>query len=459
MRLLRFILTTLIALSVGVSIQAQDVDDTFPIQCGDRIEGVFVVPDQTIEYTFEVYGGERIEVLIETYGRLVARAILLDPDRAELERLDEVTFDQFNSEPAAEDGVYTVRLSNIDRTLGGYFMALECGFFSGSSMIPMDGATPPYRDPVVQQNGVMLSAASSVGANSVLGSSEVRLYAPDEPVAVSELFVVRLEIQLTDLIAGATPTAPFMPGEMPQLALQGSERISAYQYMGAELRGADLSFFQIEPAANSQVLRLSTTGVNFWEWEVRAPSAVAIGARYLQAYVYAPTTLDDGSIGQQEVYRARFSMQVTAANAPTQQVIPTDAATVSAPADPDMRIVYSSRDSLTLIGQRDIHIASLRLRSSISELVPAEDFDVLERTDYRLESGMCLHYVRYESSPPVPLACDATRTFPRVLNDADVNWHSRTEARLLDLTLYYRENRLLDCSGIGGICAILLPGL
>lgn len=318
------------------------------------------------------------------------------------------------------------------------------------------------------QHGVRLPPQYNIIDNNPLCDGEARIYAPNTPIVAGELFVVRLELDFVDTPLATTPD---LPNNLSPFTLHDSENIQAYKYLAAELQGLDLEFFEIQPSITTQLLRLDTENMNYWEWELRPTNEQSVGIRTLVVYMYAPIQLEDGRYGQQEVYRSRFTVEILpkqeqfTAQTPFEPS-PSSPVEISASdaftdgdivQDPTFQIIYADFDSLTISAYQSFDSKTLRLRTSIGEFVPSDDFDVLEVLDDKISEGMCLHYVRYQTSPPIPRNCIETMTSSLVLNSFDIFWYERPRQQLLDIVVYYQNSFVSVCSATDGMCNVVLP--
>lgn len=335
----------------------------------------------------------------------------------------------------------------------------------------------PVPAPVDLSNtsGVVVQSYTAIGADAlasaltdqkVLGGGDMRLLAP-ESMGVNEVIQVRLEVELLEVMSGDATPAPSPTPETGELR-ESTYLDQVYAIMGAELRGVDIDRFKIDPMPTDYVLRLRADAVNYWEWTLRPKGNESLGTSFLAVSLYAPELLEDGSIVKTVIQDVRFEVEVI--SVPGAAVIPPtptpvvevraapveEAATLeaevilqsvaAAPAPASFAVLYSNRDSLTVVVYQETNVDDLTISSARGEEW-VDTFDIMSALSYTVTPGMCFQYVRYEAAPPIPRDCDPQSTFKLVLDPIDIFWYDPVEAKYLGTVLKKGQNMLGVCAG------------
>ncbi|MBN8595481.1 MAG: hypothetical protein J0M33_27260 [Anaerolineae bacterium] len=483
---------------------SQDVSEPRLIVCGDTFEDVLITEKDKLEYQIMLSPGDGLSITSSRFGQhLLLATYVYDPlgnlllsstQNGQLQSAVRVQY------IAAAHGTFKIVVTNylleepsVTGGLGMFTMAVSCILRDGSSIVPESAHDPtPLPDSVhnptpiaadniapdiiVMEDSILLPVDATAQGSEPIGEGEVRLFSPLR-VNEDDLVLVRLELEA--LNPGPVATAPpiSLPTRVPTPSLLDQQNISLYTVMAAGLEGLDIDQFQIEPEPNIQMLRLSTKEVNYWEWRLRALPGSGGDYRYLNVFLYVPWLLNDGTVGKIIIYNADIEIYVRQAetSSETAEMQADDTSGIAAEAQAanaaavavsiadgdaannaesnltDFSVIYSDPDSLTLVYYTSLNIETLKLRSVINEGW-ATDFAVMQLQENLAESGMCLRYVRYQSSPPLPADCKPQSTFEREVTNADVFWYDFRENRLLDTAIYFQEKLLTVCSSIAVRC-------
>jgi hypothetical protein len=184
------------------------------------------------------------------------------------------------------------------------------------------GPPPPPPDAASQETPpsvAMLSRGFVIYDESGerLGAGRVRVYAPEQ-IALGETGEIRLEIQV-DAVTGQdtphplpSPTPLFStPRPTPSpLPLIESQFVVVREYMGAGLRGVDLSRFRADAVPPGGLRRLYPEAVNWWKWNITPVGEEALGINRLEIYIYLPYTRSDGTSFNQETNTVPLQIEV-----------------------------------------------------------------------------------------------------------------------------------------------------
>jgi hypothetical protein len=461
---------------------AQNIPEPISVECGGEIEGEFTKPDESVTYQLDLEQVYRLafELIAVTDDRGLS-LLLLDPDMnpvmsgdtiEDVRPGDQVAYD------IEDDGTYLLEVSNdlpgdssTNSGIGTFVFYVFCDEGASSNG---DSAGSSSDEGLTLEDSILLPAGVSVQGSESMGEGELRLFAPEE-VDEDDLILIRLEVKALNVGPVATAPPISLPTRVPTPSLLDQQNISLYTLMGAGIDGLDVDRFQIEPESNIQVLRLSTQEVNYWEWRLRALPGTGGDYRYLTVVLYVPEVLEDGRSGINVIYNTDIEIYVAPSEPAGDQVANSavteaDAQPANAPSEEadgsitdgegtngdeidltDFSVIYSDPDSLTLIYHKRLNVETLKLRSILNEGW-ATDFPVMQLQENVAESGMCLRYVRYQSTPPLPVDCNPQSTFEREVTNADVFWYDFRENRLLDTAIYFQEKLLTVCSSIAVRC-------
>ncbi len=167
---------------------------------------------------------------------------------------------------------------------------------------PSSGETPAGSEVAMAHTFTLIDEA---GNN--LGSGQVNVYAPSQ-LAVGEAGEIRVEIRVTIALptaaaaaeATATPSGGGAHPTPTLPALIDSQMIEVREYMGAGLRGLDLSHFRYEAVPANGLLHMRVNVPNVWRWNITPAGAEAVGINRLEVYIYLPQTRSDGTAFNEE---------------------------------------------------------------------------------------------------------------------------------------------------------------
>jgi hypothetical protein len=150
-----------------------------------------------------------------------------------------------------------------------------------------------------------------------LGAGRVRVYAPEQ-IALGETGEIRLEIQVDAVTSQDTPhplpsPTPLFSTPRPTpspLPLIESQFVVVREYMGAGLRGVDLSRFRADAVPPGGLRRLYPNAVNWWKWNITPVGEEALGINRLEIYIYLPYIRSDGTPFNQETNTVPLQIEV-----------------------------------------------------------------------------------------------------------------------------------------------------
>ncbi len=164
-------------------------------------------------------------------------------------------------------------------------------------------------------------------AGLALGDGQVRVFAPRE-VSFGQSAEVRVEIVVSAAVPPdgtynppMSPTPAFgTPQPTPSpLPLVESQFVAVREYMGAELRGADLANFYVDAVPPGGLRRIRPEAINWWKWTLEPVGPEAVGVNRLEIVIFLPRTRSDGTRFDEETNTIPFTLEVVGGNVgPTQ---------------------------------------------------------------------------------------------------------------------------------------------
>lgn len=300
--------------------------------------------------------------------------------------------------------------------------------------------------------GTLRTRLNQINPDSQRPLGESRLTLQHPPMAqLDEIIIVRLDLDL--LADDADLPTPVPNPDMTQDIRQNT----AFQFMGAELRGFDLEHFDVLPNDNDYLVRVRADETNRWEWRLRPKASATLQSNWLSVLLFAPQFFEDGSMAQEEIEDFVFEIEVVTQRQP--QVPPdpmtrpdTEAAATGMRNTPQLLRVMADRDSVTLYTLSDVNIAGIRLRTTRGEM-DMSVFDVLQALNFQASAGMCFRYIAPGPlSGAPPSVCQPGQTFSFTVNRADVFWFDAFQRRLTDLTLWRGDEMFGVCPATLHIC-------
>jgi hypothetical protein len=253
-----------------------------------------------------------------------------------------------------------------------------------------------------------------------LGTWESQVLAPTQ-VNYQDTFIIRLEI-IPPEINASTP--------VPGSTVRESAQISAYNFMGAELKGIDLEQFDVLPVDSRYFLKIRDDEVNYWEWQLRPKGQSAAGLRSVAVRLFLPAIKENGITIEEEIKLYYVSLEVI----PGQT---TDAASLamvrSAETVPTQgfSVMVANEDTLAILFTDSTTVDDMSIATSMMDVLVLDAFPDFEETE--LEADSCIYFVREGREPTLPPDCNPAKTFDRSLVAGDVFWYDGFE--LLEVTV------------------------
>lgn len=326
---------------------------------------------------------------------------------------------------------------------GGYQIYLQVAFGAynplGAFPRPLTNLEVPAHSPAWQPTPYTIdfsgngAAALSLSMNVVttmedvtneeLGSGMVRMFAP-ENIQVDEVVRIRLELSTLEGSGGTSTAAPDIVFETAQ---------QLYRYMGAELHGFDIDNFDIMPSPSRYIIHVDPAGENYWEWWLRPKGPEAVKANTLFVTLYLPEQQIDGAMIETELFSQPFTITVDAPQQPLAPVATPLQLSTTPVASPSLRVIPGGSDFFSIIVLNTLDVTGLEISTSDEEpIYLTEAFDVFELAGTTADESMCLHFVRYQTQPPLPLVCEGRDNYRREVNNGDIFWYSFNTNRLRD---------------------------
>lgn len=303
--------------------------------------------------------------------------------------------------------------------------------------------------------GAVKVEQDSIGADdqSVLGEGSFRVFAP-EVAGIDEVVHIRLEVGLANV--ELVPSLEDTP-----IRAQGETTL--YRYMGAELSGRDMEFFDVHPTPTAYLLQIDEDDTNYWDWFL-IPTDDAVGDRFFIIELYLPDIADDGVVTKEVVETIIFDIEMLK-EAPPIEAEPTEApvasAGVSVTRDNSMRqksvvpeeptegfsIYLNDENILAIAFSNEVDVSDMRVASQVFEIGLGQTFpDIEEFYNNVIPPDFCVLYEIDSDDPPaLPLSCQAGTRLRLTLNAGDVFWYSVPDGGLIDVTIR-KNGKTFVCS-------------
>lgn len=215
--------------------------------------------------------------------------------------------------PSTAEPIPTLDTSEIETQLTGTAMAFDT---EATAIAGTATAAPTVVHAVAMVTREFVVYDES---GAFLGDGEVRLYAPPE-IPLDGIAEVRIEILVSGSIPSAELTLNPQPSPTPvlgtphptQTPLPGVETqfIRVYEYMGADLRGADINHFNKDAVPPSGLRRMQSEAINWWKWNLSPKGEEAVGVNDLEVIIYLPRMREDGTAFNEETNIIPFQLEV-----------------------------------------------------------------------------------------------------------------------------------------------------